>query len=175
MDGGLIPLFLFPTYANREAALKEGIPESVMPPFDPTKPRKCWYDPNPPAPDDEGNCVYSVVAHTLLGTPRLGLDGTPFYTKLRLPPAQARTMNIASSVPPDPPNIGEVPMPCRPLAADEEFVPNGFAGWKVQKKSPPASQSAAQVVSTQMPAIMERFDRIDAQLKAIIEELTARK
>lgn len=167
MDGALTPLFLFPTYTSREDALKSGIPESVVPPFDPNKPRKCWFDPNPPNPDDEGNVVYSGVAHTLLGSVKLGTDGKPYYTKIRLTPLQAKTMNLASEQPPVPPNIGEIPMPCRSLQSDEEFVPNMFGGtWKVAKKA---------LVSTPTPQTgndySARFDRIDAQLAAIIDEL----
>lgn len=172
MDAGLTPLFLFPTYANREAAIKEGIPESVMPPFDPSKPRKSWFDPNPPAVDDEGDCVYSGVAHTLLGSVKTGADGKPYYAKIRMKPQEARAMNLQPNGPPEFTNIGEVPMPCRPLEADEEFVRNWFAGWKVAKKA--AAPSTGSVITGAGADYTARFDRIDAQLKAITEELLSK-
>ncbi len=114
----LSTLYRFPVFQTREAY--QSATGLEAPPYDASKPLKSWFDPNPAA-------IGSVV---LYSHPIVGLDGKVVEEPLLLKVADAKAINIppkAPGVPDLPAAEGEIPVPCRPLLATEQYVV-GFGG-----------------------------------------------
>lgn len=172
-------LYLFPVYQTREAY--KAATGKEAPAWNPAKPIKSWFDPFPPSPDEDGNVQYLMIA---LGkdkrTPAVGPDGKPYLRLTRIPAADATAVNIAAkefgsdtSVV-DPGSLSpmasyDVPVPCRPLAADEEFVFGFGATVQVRKKiSAPPPQGGGTVAPVDLSPIVRSLESIESKLDVLL-------
>lgn len=172
-------LYLFPVYQTREQY--KAATGKDAPLWDPTKPIKSWRDPNPPAPDEDGNVQYLMLA---LGkdrrTPAVGADGKPYLRLTRISAEDAASVNIpqkefgADTRVVDPGSLSvnatyEVPVPCRPLASDEEFAFGFGATVQVRKKTsaPPAS-GGAPAAAVDLSPVLARLDALESKIDVLL-------
>jgi hypothetical protein len=117
---GLDQLYLFPVYMTpsfyKQATGKEA-------PWNPNHPPKYWEDPNAVL-SPRRNVVYDLaLVYDEKGYPVAGPDGKPMLDVLLVPKDEAASVNI----PPQGTNVPgaevpAVPVPLRPLEANEELV-----------------------------------------------------
>lgn len=122
-------LYLFPVFQTREEyKAKVG---NEPPPFDPSKPVKCWLDPQAHA-NPRRKIVYdNVLAIADNGAPLVDADGKPFFEPLLIDREDAGTVNIpikdfTGNIPEQQATGTEVPVPLRALMPNEELVMGGF-------------------------------------------------
>lgn len=111
----LSSVYKFPVYQTREQfAAATGLP---VPPYDPRKPVKSWFD---PAPVLVGKVV--MYKH-----PVVGADGRIVEEPFLLSAEDAKIVNIPPKAPgvPDQPTVGEVPVPVRDLLPNESYITTG--------------------------------------------------
>ncbi|MBM3740315.1 MAG: hypothetical protein FJW39_31560 [Acidobacteria bacterium] len=128
-------LQLFPVYATVEDFQKAtGNP---APAFDASRAPKLWFDPKA-AESPRRNVVYdNVVALGPQGQPLTGPDGKPALEPMLLSREHAATVNIPPRLANVPgANVPEVPVPLRPLNANEEIYLD-FGGVMVRDTSVP--------------------------------------
>ena len=119
---GISQLYLFPVFQTREAyRLATGM---EAPPYDASKPLKSWFDPRA-LDNPRRKVIYeNVIAYAANGAPLVGPDGKPVLEPLVIDKEIAAAVNIPRKGPgiPEQPVTGqEIPVPMRPLAANEEF------------------------------------------------------
>lgn len=166
--GTLNSHYVFPVYQTCEDFLaKTG---SACPPFDATRKVKSWLDPSPPAPDEDGNVSYRMLATAKDGTP-LVQNGKPYQRTVLVPRDEAARVNIPpkdfSGRIQEIKTIGEWAVPMRALGADEEFCWGFGALPKICKvgASPPGSGSSG---SVDLSAVMEAIAGLAAKLDLLL-------
>lgn len=149
---GLDTLYLFPVYQTREqykAATGQDAPA-----WTPNAPTKSWFDPNPPPADEDGFVQYLMVGLGPDGKTPGVKDGKPYLRLTRILRTFAMTVNIGQKAfdgsVQDPGSLSqfadyEVPVPCRPLAQDEElhFGWGGLVSVRKKFEAPPAGGGTA--------------------------------
>lgn len=175
---GIDTLYLFPVYQTREqykAATGQNAPV-----WNPTKPIKSWFDPNPTNADEDGNVQYLMLA---LGkdkkTPAVGTDGKPYLRLTRISAIDAATVNIApKDFSPDtrivdpgalsPMASIEIPVPCRPLGTDEEFAFGFGATVQVRKKSTTTPPQSGGTATVDMAPVLRVLESIESKLDVLL-------
>lgn len=165
---------LFPRYATREAFEKEtGKP---CPPWDPRRAPKYWFD-----PDAAGKATgvrrmvpYLFPAQTETGGWVADAEGNIATETVSLSVAEAATVNIPEPGP-KPGDMGEfsrpeVPIPIRPLRADERLRFRPFEGLHVlvidpSIPAPPPVPGDLTAVLAALEEIQETQQRILARLR----------
>ncbi len=119
---GIRELYLFPYYETRESFRQEtGI---EPPPFDESRPPQYWFDPQA-ASSAKRNVVYdNVLALNEIGNPIRDEEGRPVLEVLLLKKEHAAAVNIPRKEVANEPgtSVPSVPVPLRPLAADESLA-----------------------------------------------------
>lgn len=170
--GTLNSHYVFPVFQTCEDYFaKTG---RTCPPFDATRKVKSWYDPSPPAADEDGNVSYLLLATAKDGTP-LVREGKPYQRTVLIPRSEAVSVNIPpkrfDGTIPDVKTIGEWGVPMRALGAGEEF----YIAWGGlpairQAGSTPTSgggQSGPDV-TTQLSAIQEAIEVLTAKVNLLL-------
>lgn len=119
---GITHLYLFPVYQTREAYRQATGVEP--PPYDPNRPLKSWFDPHAATSPSRKILYDRVIAAAEDGAPLVGPDSKPILEPLMLDKSVAGSVNIPFKAPgvPDQPTTGiEIPVPLRPLFANEEL------------------------------------------------------
>ncbi|MCS7042546.1 MAG: hypothetical protein N2036_03970 [Bryobacteraceae bacterium] len=119
---GLQELYLFPYFQTREQY--KAMTGEEPPPFDPTRPAQCWYDPEALKSSRRVIVYENALAIDENGVPKRGPDGKPYFEPLALPKHEAATVNIPYKQRANEPSSGlpDVPVPCRALHDDEELA-----------------------------------------------------
>ncbi len=140
---GIGSLYLFPVYQTREQ-YKQATGKDA-PTWNPNAPAKSWLDPNPPAPDEDGDVRYLMLAMAADGRTPAVKDGRPYLRLTRVNFADAGAVNIPAkdfhnSLIQDPGALSpfaalDVPVPCRELATDERLKFGFGATVQVEKVS----------------------------------------
>lgn len=166
MIASIEKLFVFPVYHTRELVP----PGTGLPAYNPTLKVKSWFDPNPPAADEDGNVSYLMIAATKDGETALARDGKPYLRQTVIPRTEAMTLNIPPKAPnkPDLPQIGEWQVPCRPLADDEELFFAYGGRPEVRKKTAAPTAQPVPGASIDLTAIKEGLDNIKAKLDILL-------
>lgn len=172
---GLGTLYLFPVYQTREQY--KAATGRDAPAWNPNLPTKSWYDPNPPPADDDGFVQYLMIG---LGpdnkTPGVK-EGKPYLRMTRILRTFAMTVNIGpkafdGSIQ-DPGSLSkvadyEVPVPCRPLAQDEElhFGWGGLVNVRKKFEAPPSGGTTVAAASDPKTEklLLEILSKIDVLL-----------